>query len=394
MTDNTLYKWVVLTVCVITFMLVVASQLASVSPSIPVFMEVFNISATVAGLLTSMWALARVVMALPAGGITTRFGGRYTFILGVALSAIGWVTTSLAPNYSVVLIGRFLMGLGAGTMSVAGPVIISEWFPKNRLGTAMSFWTVAMPLGILWELPLIALMISLWGWRQAFTLFAIISSMMIIPLVITLRREPPNPLKPPSTLKSLKFTELLSNKSYVLASLSIFFSLGMWGIYSTYIVKWCMVKGYDYITASMLGTLLNIGCVTSQLISGYVSDKFFGGSQKPTFIFGNTLASVLTVVFAYTSQDIMTALIVLLIGIGVAPITVAMFVIPISMAKPEQRGLAMGFTGVFIYSSYILSLLAGYIYDTYGLVMACIATATLGFTGMLIMLLGVRGSKT
>jgi len=375
-------------------MLVVASQLASVSPSIPVFMEVFNISATVAGLLTSMWALARVVMALPAGGITTRFGGRYTFILGVALSAIGWVTTSLAPNYSVVLIGRFLMGLGAGTMSVAGPVIISEWFPKNRLGTAMSFWTVAMPLGILWELPLIALMISLWGWRQAFTLFAIISSMMIIPLVITLRREPPNPLKPPSTLKSLKFTELLSNKSYVLASLSIFFSLGMWGIYSTYIVKWCMVKGYDYITASMLGTLLNIGCVTSQLISGYVSDKFFGGSQKPTFIFGNTLASVLTVVFAYTSQDIMTALIVLLIGIGVAPITVAMFVIPISMAKPEQRGLAMGFTGVFIYSSYILSLLAGYIYDTYGLVMACIATATLGFTGMLIMLLGVRGSKT
>jgi len=393
-TDNTLYKWVVLTVCVITFMLVVASQLASVSPSIPVFMEVFNISATVAGLLTSMWALARVVMALPAGGITTRFGGRYTFILGVALSAIGWVTTSLAPNYSVVLIGRFLMGLGAGTMSVAGPVIISEWFPKNRLGTAMSFWTVAMPLGILWELPLIALMISLWGWRQAFTLFAIISSMMIIPLVITLRREPPNPLKPPSTLKSLKFTELLSNKSYVLASLSIFFSLGMWGIYSTYIVKWCMVKGYDYITASMLGTLLNIGCVTSQLISGYVSDKFFGGSQKPTFIFGNTLASVLTVVFAYTSQDIMTALIVLLIGIGVAPITVAMFVIPISMAKPEQRGLAMGFTGVFIYSSYILSLLAGYIYDTYGLVMACIATATLGFTGMLIMLLGVRGSKT
>ena len=394
MTDNTLYKWVVLTVCVITFMLVAASQLASVSPSIPVFMEVFNISATVAGLLTSMWALARVVMALPAGGITTRFGGRYTFILGVALSAIGWVTTSLAPNYSVVLIGRFLMGLGAGTMSVAGPVIISEWFPKNWLGTAMSFWTVAMPLGILWELPLIALMISLWGWRQAFTLFAIISSMMIIPLVITLRREPPNPLKPPSTLKSLKFTELLSNKSYVLASLSIFFSLGMWGIYSTYIVKWCMVKGYDYITASMLGTLLNIGCVTSQLISGYVSDKFFGGSQKPTFIFGNTLASVLTVVFAYTSQDIMTALIVLLIGIGVAPITVAMFVIPISMAKPEQRGLAMGFTGVFIYSSYILSLLAGYIYDTYGLVMACIATATLGFTGMLIMLLGVRGSKT
>jgi len=394
MTGNTLYKWVVLAVCVITFMLVAASQLASVSPSIPVFMEVFNISATVAGLLTSMWALARVVMALPAGGITTRFGGRYTFILGVALSAIGWVAISLAPNYSVVLIGRFLMGLGAGTMSVAGPVIISEWFPKNRLSTAMSFWTVAMPLGILWELPLIALMISLWGWRQAFTSFAIISSMMIIPLVITLRREPPNPLKPPSTLKSLKFTELLSNKAYVLASLSIFFSLGMWGIYSTYIVKWCMVKGYDYITASMLGTLLNIGCVASQLTSGYVSDKFFSGSQKPTFIFGTTLASVLTVVFAYTSQDIMTTLMVLLIGVGVAPITVAMFVIPISMAKPEQRGLAMGFTGVFIYSSYILSLLAGYIYDTYGLVMACIATATLGFTGMLIMLLGVRGSKT
>lgn len=394
MTDDTLYKWVVLAVCVITFMLVVASQLASVSPTIPVFMEVFNISATVAGLLTSMWALARVVMALPAGGIATRFGSRLTYIFGVTTSAIGWFVISLAPNYSVVLIGRFLMGLGAGTMSVAGPIIISEWFPKNRLGTAMSFWTVAMPLGILWELPLIALMISLWGWRHTFTLFAVLSSVMIIPLAITLRREPPNPLRPPSTLGSLKFTELLSNKAYVLASLSIFFSLGMWGVYSTYIVKWCMVKGYDYITASMLGTLFNVGCVSSQLISGYVSDKFFNEDQRPTFIFGTTLASILSIVFAYTSQDITTTLTVLFMGVGVAPITVAMFVIPISMAKPELRGLAMGFTGIFIYSSYILSLLAGYVYDTYGLVMACIATAVLGFTGMLIMLLGVRGRKT
>ncbi|MEM0505200.1 MAG: MFS transporter, partial [Sulfolobales archaeon] len=148
-----MYKWVVLAVIVIAFMFAAASQLAVVSPSIPVFMEVFNINATIAGLLTSVWALARVIISLPVGGIATRFGGRVAYMIGIASSILGWALIVVAPNYLAVLAGRFIMGFGAGAMSVAGPIIISEWFPRSKLSTAMGFWAVAMPLGILWELP-------------------------------------------------------------------------------------------------------------------------------------------------------------------------------------------------------------------------------------------------
>ncbi|MEM0361998.1 MAG: MFS transporter [Sulfolobales archaeon] len=385
-----MYKWVVLAVIVIAFMFAAASQLAVVSPSIPVFMEVFNINATIAGLLTSVWALARVIISLPVGGIATRFGGRVAYMIGIASSILGWALIVVAPNYLAVLAGRFIMGFGAGAMSVAGPIIISEWFPRSKLSTAMGFWAVAMPLGILWELPLIAWLISTWGWRQAYALFLILSVSTLIPLTIVLRRPPPHPLRVEHAIKFSNISGVLSNHAFIVACISIFFGLGLWSIYSTYVVKWCMVKGYEYMVASLYATLLNVGCVISQVATGLISDKLLGGRQKPTFLVGVFLTSSLTLLLPHTTSELTTSLAIALIGIGIAPVTVAMFAIPIKIAKSEERGIAMGITGMFMYSSYMLTLLAGYVFDTYGLTIACTITAIIGFTSFSVMALGLR----
>ncbi|MEM1982756.1 MAG: MFS transporter [Sulfolobales archaeon] len=385
-----MYKWVVLAAIVAVFMLVAASQLASVSPSIPIFMDVFNINATIAGLLTSVWALARIIISLPAGGIATRFGGKTSYLLGIMFSITGWVIVTVSPNYLFILVGRFVMGFGAGTMSVAGPLIISEWFPRNLMSTAMGFWAIAMPLGILWELPLIAWLIHSWGWRQAYMIFVFTSLMTAIPLLLILRRQPPYPLKSSESGKPVNRFEILNNHAFIATCVAVFFGLGLWSIYSTYIVKWCMVKGYDYMAASLFATVLNLGCVISQVASGVISDKVLGGRQKPTFLVGVIISALTTLVFPFTDSIPVTLITILLTGIGLAPITVAMFAIPIKIAKPEQRGIAMGITGIFMYASYMLSLLAGYVFDTYGLVAACLATSVIGFICVLVLVVGLR----
>ena len=43
-------------------------------------------------------------------------------IIGNAILAVGVVTLALAPNFSVMFIGRFIMGVGNG-LSWAGPVM-------------------------------------------------------------------------------------------------------------------------------------------------------------------------------------------------------------------------------------------------------------------------------
>ncbi len=389
-TDPGMYKWLVLAAIVVAFMIVAASQLASVSPSIPVFMDVFSINATLAGLLTSVWALARIIISLPAGTIATKFGGKASYFFGIAASTVGWAIAVLAPNYPTLLAGRFVMGFGAGTMSVAGPIIISEWFPRSRLGTAMGLWAVAMPLGVVWELPLMAWLISTTGWRQAYVLFLLLSLAITAPLVMVLRKPPPHPLKTESQRSLPKMSEILRNRPFIAACLAIFFGLGLWSIHSTYIVKWCMVKGYEYMVASLLATTLNMGCIISQVGTGYVSDKLLGGRQKPLFLVGVAVSSSMTVLLPHTASELTTLLAAILIGVGVAPVTVAMFAIPIRIAKPEERGIAMGFTGMFMYASYMLTLLAGYMFDVHGLAAACIITGAVGLLSATMMALGVK----
>lgn len=388
--NDSTYKWVALGGTVIVFMLVASSQLASVSPSIPIFMNIFNINATLAGLLTSVWALARIIISLPAGSIATKFGGKTAYFFGIASSIVGWILVTIAPNYPVILLGRFVMGFGAGTMSVAGPLIISEWFPRKLLSTAMGLWAIAMPLGILWELPLIAWLIYAWGWRQAYTLFIIASLIALLPLLIVLKRPPPYPLKSNESSKSVNRFEVLNNHAFIAACIAIFFGLGLWSIYSTYIVKWCMVKGYDYMVASLFATTLNLGCIISQLTSGIISDKLLDGRQKPTFLCGVTLSTLMTLILPHTHSTLLTLITVVLIGVGIAPVTVAMFAIPLKIARAENRGIAMGITGMFMYASYMLSLLAGYVFDLHGLTAACITTSMVGFACILVLVLGLK----
>lgn len=385
------YKWIVLTVSITAYIFAGASQLASVSPSIPIFMEVFGISATIAGLLTSMWALARIIISLPAGSIATKLGGRNAYVFGVIVSIIGWVIVTVAPDYLTILIGRFVMGLGTGTMSVAGPIVISEWFPKDRLSTAMGLWSMVMPLGILWELPLIAWLISIWGWRQAYALFLIASLTFLVPLLIVLRKPPPYPLVVKSTSKLPRISNILGNYSFIAACIAVFFGLGIWGIHSTYIVKWCMTMGYEYMAASLLASSLYIACVITEATTGYISDKLLQGRLKPLFLGGTLLSSLATLSLLTTPPELLiTLLIIVAIGIGVAPITVAMFTIPIKIARPEERGIAMGVAGIFIYSSYMLTLLAGYVFDMYGLTIAIVTTSLIGIISTSITALGIK----
>lgn len=386
-------RWVVLIACVASFMVAGASQLACVSPSVPVFMDLFDLSAAVAGLMTSIWALARVVISLPAGGIIYRFGSRNAYVLGIALSTFGWGIKSLAPDYLIILVGRFIAGLGAGVLSVAAPVVISEWFPGRLLSTAMGVWATAMPVGIIWELPLIAWLITNFGWRHTYILFTIASASTLAFLMPVFRVSPPYLVGSNAAISKSKVVELLRNRVFITSCISIFLGMSLWSTYSTYIVKWCMVKGFDYMTSSFVGTVLNVGCIVSQVITGYISDKLLGGRLRPVFMSGAMLASLTTIAYALSTSLDELVITVAFIGVGIAPITVSMFAMPLKVVKPELRGMAMGVTGVFMYSAYVMTSLIGRIYDVFGLVAAASTISLMGVLSAAVIYVGTRGYR-
>jgi MFS transporter, SP family, arabinose:H+ symporter len=109
----------------------------------------FGLSARQLGLTVAMALIGTIIGAMSAGVPGQRWGGRETLrVLAVfyVLSAFG---CALAPSWPMLLISRFIGGLGIGGSSVLGPVYIAELAPARWRGRLVGLFQINIVLGIL-----------------------------------------------------------------------------------------------------------------------------------------------------------------------------------------------------------------------------------------------------
>lgn len=90
------------------------------------------------GLITSILLAGAAIGAFLGGRLSDRFGRRRLIL---ALAVVFFVATLgcvLAPNYAVLLVFRFLLGLGVGGASVTVPVYLGEVAPFEHRGSLVS----------------------------------------------------------------------------------------------------------------------------------------------------------------------------------------------------------------------------------------------------------------
>jgi MFS transporter, SP family, arabinose:H+ symporter len=110
---------------------------------------VFNLSPSTLGLTVSIALWGTVIGAMSAGVIGQKYGSRETLrVLAVfyVLSALG---CALAFNWPILVVSRFLGGLGIGGSSVLGPVYIAEIAPGKWRGRLVGLFQINIVIGIL-----------------------------------------------------------------------------------------------------------------------------------------------------------------------------------------------------------------------------------------------------
>src|SRR5450432_945187 len=109
----------------------------------------YGLSPRQLGLTVAMALIGTIIGAMSAGIPGQRWGGRETLrVLAVfyVLSALG---CAFAANWPMLLIARFLGGLGIGGSSVLGPVYIAELAPARLRGRLVGLFQINIVLGIL-----------------------------------------------------------------------------------------------------------------------------------------------------------------------------------------------------------------------------------------------------
>jgi DHA1 family bicyclomycin/chloramphenicol resistance-like MFS transporter len=107
-------------------------------PDIRAHLELADDSTAVAGLVTT-FLMGSGLGLLPAGILADRFGRRPVMWGGLALYCVGAVAAAIAPSLGVMLVARFVWGLGSAGPRVAALAMIRDAYEGEQMARQMSF---------------------------------------------------------------------------------------------------------------------------------------------------------------------------------------------------------------------------------------------------------------
>lgn len=109
----------------------------------------FELGSFAQGLVVAAVPIGAVVGAAVAGPAADNYGRRLMILLAAAVFIIGALVSAAAPGVEVLVIARVVIGVAIGLASAAAPVYISEMAPPESRGRLVSFFQLAVTIGIL-----------------------------------------------------------------------------------------------------------------------------------------------------------------------------------------------------------------------------------------------------
>ncbi len=111
--------------------------------------ESFALSSLGKGIMVSMVLAGGIAGALINGAVSDRLGRKAMIIGAGVLYAAGAAGSALSPNPEFLQISRFVLGLAIGAACASAPLYIAEISPAEKRGMLVTFFQLAITMGIL-----------------------------------------------------------------------------------------------------------------------------------------------------------------------------------------------------------------------------------------------------
>lgn len=108
----------------------------------PLLREQWGLSATDIGFLNTITFIAAATGRLLSGYCADRFGRRFMLNVNLALFTLGAIGCALAPNYTMLAVARFVVGLGLGGEITTAVTMLAEFCSARFRGTAVGMINV------------------------------------------------------------------------------------------------------------------------------------------------------------------------------------------------------------------------------------------------------------
>lgn len=283
-------RWTVFGIMALTYFLVYFHR---VSPAVLAtdLQESFGVGLTAVALLSSAYFYAYMVMQLPCGVLTDRWGPRRTVCAFTALSALGAFVTALAGSFEMVVAGRIMIGLGVAMVYVPTLKVLSSWFRKDEFSTLTGVLLMVGNIGGLAAAGPLAAMSDYAGWRQVFLALAMLTAVLTWLMWLLVRDRPqdvglpaveePEPENKVPLISSLRQIFGSGVRFWPFAAI-FFFMYGSLMVYQGLLGGpfFRDVLGWDKVEYGFSLTFVGLGMIAGCPVSGFLSDRVLRSRRK------------------------------------------------------------------------------------------------------------------
>jgi predicted MFS family arabinose efflux permease len=294
-----------------------------------------------------------------------------------AILVVSNTVVALAPNLTILLIGRVMLGVAVGAFWAISSMIAVKIVPQDSVGRASSIIFAGISVGTVVGVPAGALIGAAYGWRAAFGGIAFFGILVLATQIILLPR-----LRPSQTVTIAHLVSLFRIPKARL------------GLLATLLAFVSHFGAYTYMGAFLEYVTLTPPAVLSALLVGYGVAGFIGnfisgtGSQRNprlTLAISALLIGVPVILLPACGQsEIPASILVLVWGFAFGMLPVALQGWMMDAAPTEMESASAMFVAILQFGLASGALLGGIAVDHVGLSTTLIGSGTIAIVTALI----------
>ncbi len=302
-------------------------------PTLPAYVALAGGDALIIGWVIGIYTISALISRPFVGKALDTHNRKVILFIGLSIFSFSVVTYNWMNSILLILILRFIHGIGWGTASTSFGTIISEIVPAKRRGEGMGYYglssTLAMALA-----PLFGIWImNKFGFSY---LFLIAFVMAIISLILSQFISIPQNRPIRKNEKGLRFNDLYEKSALFPGLLMLLFTITYGGIV-TFITLYGKEVGIENVGWFFFGNAVAV--LIARPIAGIIFDR---KGHKWVLVPGVLLSAIGLLILSHSTTVYTLVISSLFYGLGFGSVQPSLLAWTINRVSPNRKGAANG----------------------------------------------------
>jgi multidrug resistance protein len=133
-------------------------------PLVPYYATRMGATGLAIGFILASFSIGQLVSAPTWGRFSDRYGRRPAIILGLIVSVAAYLVFAYAGSLALLLVSRFVQGIGAGTVGVL-QAYVADAIKEEERATSLGWLSASTSLGVVFGPAFGSMLTVFWGYR-------------------------------------------------------------------------------------------------------------------------------------------------------------------------------------------------------------------------------------